>query len=149
MSSGSSCLRATRTAQIKRGLCAVLSSAVLQPSARALPGFLVLFLSLCLLPCPSRPRGKRVGFPPIYTFLAEKGFPSLGTEGPRHRLPAAKEWPRDWATGEKKIETSQQEKPWGFGSQSGKQATLLLPLSQDWMARPFLPPYFFQVLGYI
>lgn len=50
-----------------------------------------------------------MGFPPIYTFLAEKGFPSLGTEGPGHRLPAAKEWPGDWATGEKKTETSQQE----------------------------------------
>lgn len=55
-----------------------LPSALLHPTVKALVGFVVLFLTLCLLQCPSRPSGKTVGFPPIQSFLTEMGFPSLG-----------------------------------------------------------------------
>lgn len=54
-----------------------LPSALFHPAVNALVGFVVLFLPLCLLQCPSRSRGKTVGFPPIQSFLTEMGFPSL------------------------------------------------------------------------
>lgn len=77
------------------------------PPVGALQGFLVLFLSKCLLPC-SRRQEKLWGFHPFTLFLIERGISSLGADVHVHRSPVAEEWPGDQSTREQRIETRQQ-----------------------------------------